>query len=172
MSTDHDIKAATMRVEDKIRRRPSIGRLTKSCTARVSDGLTCSIQDQGWTLMADMKRNLGGNDAAPDPSVYGRAAISSCLAIGYAHWFARLDVPLNSVEVALETDFDYGAVLGISEASPAYTGIRYSVHVDSPASESDVIRALDTADAHSPWLANMRSEVAVERVVQQTTLAA
>lgn len=172
MGTEQDIKAAAIRVEEKIRRRPSLGRLSKSCKASVTDGLTCEIQDQGWTLTADMKRNLGGNDTGPDPSVYGRAAISSCLAIGYAHWFARLDVPVNTIEVELEADFDYGAVLGVSQASPAYSGIRFAVNIDSPASESDVMQVLDTADAHSPWLANMRTQVAVERCVQRTTLAA
>jgi uncharacterized OsmC-like protein len=172
MATKPDIKAAAMRVEDKIRRRPALGSLSKSCKASIRDGLSCKIEDGDWTLAADMKEALGGNDTGPDPGVYGRAAISSCLAIGYAHWFARLDVPVNSIEVELEADFDYGAVLGVSQASPAYTAMRFAVSIDSPAPERDVLLVLDTSDAHSPWLANIRTPVAVERTVRNATVAA
>ncbi len=172
MGTEQDIKAAAIRVEDKVRRRPALGLLSKSCKASVHDGLSCKIEDGDWTLAADMKKALGGSDTGPDPGVYGRAAVSSCLAIGYAHWFARLDVPVNTIEVELEADFDYGAVLGISQASPAYSAIRFSVSIDSPASEADVMQVLDTSDAHSPWLANIRTPVAVERTVRNATVAA
>ena len=109
-----------------------------------------------WKLTAAMPRSLGGHDAGPDPGVLGRAAIASCLAIGYATWFARLDVSLNSVEVEVEADFDYGGVLGVSDVSAGYTELRYSVNVDSPASKREIVRVLDKADAHSPWLTNMK----------------
>ena len=166
MGDARDIKAAIVRTESKIRDRPTIARLTKLTKASVRDGLTCEIEDGPWKLTADMKKSLGGHDAGPDPGVLGRAAIASCLAIGYATWFARLDVSLNSVEVEVEADFDYGGVLGVSDVSAGYTELRYSVNVDSPASKREIVRVLDKADAHSPWLTNMKMSFEPRRTVR------
>lgn len=170
MGDEGRIRAAIVRNENKLRERPAIGRLTKSTTARVSGGLTCEIEDGPWKLTADMKKGLGGNEAGPDPGVLGRAAIGSCLAIGYATWFARLDVPLNSVEVKVEADFDYGGVLGVADVGAGYSALRYAVTVDSPAAKSEIIRVLDKADAHSPWLTNMRTSFEPRRTVRIAAL--
>lgn len=166
MSVAKDIKSAIVRTEKKLRQRPSIGQLTKLTTARVEKGLTCEIHDGDWSLTADMRKSLGGNEEGPDPGVFGRAALSSCLAIGYATWFARLGVPLNSVEVEVEAEFDYGGVLGVAETSPGYSAIRYVVVVESPASENAILQALDVADDHSPWLANLRLPLEPLRTVR------
>lgn len=166
MANARDIKAAIVRNEDKIRQRPATGRLTKSTKARIRDGLTCEIEDGPWKLTADMRKSLGGNNEGPDPGVLGRAAIGSCLAIGYAIWFARLDVPLDGVEVEVEADFDYAGVLGVSDVSAGYSELRYSVNVDSPASRNDITRVLDKADAHSPWLTNMKTSFKPRRTVR------
>lgn len=166
MPDSTNVKTAIVRAEDKLKARPSIGRLTKATKARVRDGLTCEITDGPWTLTADMKKSLGGSESGPDPGVFGRAAIGSCLAIGYATWFARLDIPLNSVEVAVEADFDYGGVLGVSDVGAGYSQLRYAVNVDSSAPKHDIMRALDEADAHSPWLTNMKTALEPRRTVQ------
>jgi len=155
-----------MRVEGKMRARPGIGHLTKTSKATIKDGLTCHVEDGPFKLTVDMKKSLGGNEAGPDPGVLGRAAVSSCLAIGYAVWFARFDVPYNNVEVDLEADFDYGGVLGTSDASPSYSELRYTIHVDSPADENDIMRVLDKAEAHSPWLNNMKTPFQPLRTVR------
>jgi uncharacterized OsmC-like protein len=166
------IKAAILRAEDKIRRRPDIGRLTKSTRATVRDGLTCMIEDGPWILTADMKQTLGGREEGPDPGVYGRAALGSCLAIGYATWFARLDVPVEGIAVEVESEFDYGGVLGVSEDGPGYSSVTYTVTVESPAPERDILRVLDIADAHSPWLANLTCAIAPRRMVRIAARAA
>ena len=92
MNDAEGIKAAIVRSEDRIRVKPAIGRLTKSSTARIRGDLTCEIEDESWKLTADMRKSLGGRNQGPDPGVFDRAAISNCLAIGYAVWFARMAV--------------------------------------------------------------------------------
>lgn len=171
MTSAENIKAAIVRVEDKMRARPSIGHLTKTSKASIGDGLTCQIEDGPFKLTVDMQKSLGGNDTGPDPGVLGRGAISSCLAIGYAVWFARLDVAVNKIEVEVEVDFDYGGVLGTSEVSPSYSALRYTVHIDSPADESDIMRVLDRAEALSPWLNNMKTPFEPQRTVRIAGLA-
>ena len=61
-------------------------------------------------------------------------------------------MPIESLEVDVEADYDSRGELGISEdVPPGYTQVRYTVTVTSPASEEDVLRVLDTADRHSPY---------------------
>ena len=57
-------------------------------------------------------------------------------------------------------------MLGVCDASQGYSALRYMVKVDSPAAEQDVLRALDEADAHSPWLTNMKTAFAPQRTVR------
>ena len=62
--------------------RPSLGRSTGVSRARVSNGLTCQIEEGPWKLVADLPAQVGGDAAGPTPGVLGRAALGSCLAMG------------------------------------------------------------------------------------------
>jgi len=169
MNDAEGIKAAIIRSEDRIRARPAIGRLTISSTARIRGDLTCKIEDESWKLTADMRKSLGDRNQGPDPGVFDRAAISSCLAIGYAVWFARMDIPLNAIDVEINADFNYGGVLGVSDVAASYSEFRYAVTVDSPAAEAEIIEVLDWAGAHSPWLSNTITVSEPRRSVQITS---
>jgi hypothetical protein len=169
MKEPDDMKAAIVRNEDKIRRRPEVGQLTKTSKASIRSGLTCEIEDGPWRLTADMRKSLGGENTGPDPGVLGRAAISSCLAIGYAVWFARMEIPVNAIDVEVGADFDYGGVLDVSDVAASYSEFRYLVTVDSPAAENEIMKVLDWADAHSPWLSNTKTAFDPKRSVRITT---
>jgi uncharacterized OsmC-like protein len=99
-----------------------------------------------------MSDKAGGISAGPNPGVLGRAALGSCLAVGYAMWAARLDVELESLDVDVETDYDSRGELGVAdEVPPGYLQVRYRVTVRSPASEADIRRVIDVADKYSPY---------------------
>ncbi len=157
---DRNVKAVTLR--------PSIGRGTAVTKARLRHGLVCDIQDGPWTLVADMTEKYGGTNTAPNPGVLGRAALGSCLVICYAAWAARLGVPIDSLEVEVQADYDVRGELGVSdEVRPGYSEIRYIVTVSSPASAEEVERCLDIADRHSAWhdtIANATTLVCERRV--------
>ncbi len=132
--------------------RPSVGRGTATTRVRLKPGLECEIEDGAWTLAAGMSEHSGGTNAAPSPGVLGRGALGSCLAIGYAMWAARLGVPIDSLEVVVEADYDSRGELGVAdEVPPGYVQVRYRVVVTSSAPEADVRRVLDTADRYSPY---------------------
>ena len=83
----------------------------------------------------------------------GRAALAGCLTIGIAHWAARLGVPIGSLEVEVEADFDARGELGVGDGvAPGYSEVRYVVSIDSPAPRHELDRLLDTAERHSPYL--------------------
>jgi len=152
MSENAKIKSAIDRVIKTLIQKPSFGLDTRISKATITNGLTCEIQEGNWKFTADMPEQVGGNAAGPTPGVYGRAAFGSCLAIGYMMRAAQLGININSLEVEVQADYDDGALLGTSTTPPGYSEVRYSVTVDSDASQEEIMRMLDEADAHSPYL--------------------
>jgi uncharacterized OsmC-like protein len=113
-----------------------------------------------------MSRKSGGSESAPNPGVLGRAALGSCLAIGYSMWAAALGIPLSSLEVAIEADYDTRGEYGVDDVRPGYREVRYIVTVGSSAPEADILRLLDTADRHSSYLAVFANPQPVRREVR------
>lgn len=151
MSQD-TIKKAFERSEQALTLRPSIGRGTARTTVRLTEGLACEARDGGWSLMVDMSEKSGGTGAAPDPGVFGRTALGSCLAIGYARWAAKRGVPITSLEVEVQADYDAASEYGIGDRPAGYSQVRYVVTVESEASEDEIAGLLAEADSCSPWL--------------------
>jgi uncharacterized OsmC-like protein len=133
--------------------KPDRGHLTGITTARIVDGLRCEIKDENWTLTADMPIKAGGDETAPTPGTLGRGALASCLAIGISMWAARLEIPIDALEVEVQGDFDARGELGLDVAIAAgYQEVRYAVTIDSPANEKTLNDLIKTAEAHSPYL--------------------
>lgn len=147
--------------------RPSVGQFTGRTTARLKPGLECEIQDGAWRLTVGMGEKAGGSNAGPSPGTFGRGALASCLALGYAMWAARLGVPITGLEVEVEADYDVRGELGVSDdVFPGYLQVRYIVSVDSAASREDVLRVLDTGDKYSPYRDVFARANSVERTVR------
>jgi uncharacterized OsmC-like protein len=146
------IRIAFERCVKALTLRPSLGRSTGVSVTRIRQGLACEIEEGPWRLTADMPTQVGGSATGPTPGVYGRAAFGSCLAAGYMMYAAKLGVPITSLEIEVQADYDDGALFGVGTSPPGYSEVRYTVTVESPAPESDVTRVLDEGDAHSPYL--------------------
>jgi uncharacterized OsmC-like protein len=149
---EQQLKTVIDRTVKALSLRPSIGQGTAVTRVRLTEGLACAIEDGPWRLTADISPKHGGSDAGPNPGVLGRAALGSCLAIGYAMWAARLGVEITALEVEVQADYDARGQYGVDGVPPGYTEIRYVVTVSADATESDILRVLDEADAHSPYL--------------------
>jgi uncharacterized OsmC-like protein len=153
MEANEKIKSAFTRVSETLSKRPAFGLGTGVSKATIKNGLTCEIREANWTLTADMPEQAGGNAAGPTPGVFGRAALGSCLAIGYMMRAAALNIPVAGIEVEVHADYDDGALFGTSvDVPPGYLEIRYVVTIDSEAPEETLIQLLDEADKHSPYL--------------------
>lgn len=152
-STTDTIKTKLERNVRAVTLRPGVGQGTAVTTARLGDDLRCEVTDGAFTLSAGMTEKYGGDGGAPNPGVLGRAGLASCLAIGYAMWAARREVPIEELTVKVEADYDVRGELGVDDSvSPAYLGVRVFVEVTSPAAESDVEAMLEEAERHSSWL--------------------
>lgn len=99
---------------DEARYRDSVAR------ARLDDGLTVLVGDpQGLEIRTDMPRAVGGNDSAPSPGWLFRAAIASCVASLVGIRAAVLEIPLDAVEVEVDSESDDRGILGLDDAIPA-----------------------------------------------------
>jgi len=149
--------------------RPALGKKTAVSKIRVDEGLTCHIEEGRWKLTADLSESAGGSGMGPDPGVLGRAALGSCLAMGYVMWAAVREVPISGVEVEVQADFDAGAQYGLGEAPPGYTEVRCRVSIESPAPEKDVMAVVEEAEANSPYYDVFGRAQNLQRTVDITT---
>ena len=134
---------------------------------RLVPGLECAVTDGQWTLTVAMGAKSGGTNAGPNPGVLARGALGSCLALNYAMWAIRLDVPIETLEVDVEADYDSRGELGVSdEVPPGYTQVRYRVAIASPASDSDVRNLIEMADKHCAVLDVFSRALDVRRDIQ------
>jgi uncharacterized OsmC-like protein len=154
MNEINKIKTAVERSKKALALKPALGKGTGVSKARITNGLTCQIQEGNWKFIADMPESVGGNGKGPTPGVYGRAALGSCLAIGYMMKAAEMNIVINHLEVEVQADYDDGALFGTTEKNipPGYLEVRYSVNIESDAPEEKIISMLNEADAHSPYL--------------------
>lgn len=169
MEGDEKVRVAIERNVKAVSLRPSVGQGTAVTRVRLRPGLACEVEEGSWRLSVGMTDKYGGTNAGPNPGVFGRTALGSCLAIGYAMWAARLGVPLDALEVEVQADYDVRGELGVAdEVTPGYGEVRYIVTVESPAQEADVLRVLDTADRYSSYRDVFARAVPVRREVRIT----
>lgn len=165
MSDPETIKKAIERNQEAVRKRPSLARNTVVTKVRLHDGTTCEVEHKHWKFKVDIGKSEGGNDAGPGPGILERGALGSCLAIGYSQRAAVLGIPIDKIEVDVESDFDASAMLYLSDRPPGFDAIRYRVYIESPATEEQIMQVIEDADLHSPVLDDFRRAIPVEREV-------
>ena len=165
MDRTEQIKEVFERSATAMALRPSVGQGTARTRVTLRDGLTCDVEDGAWKLVVDMSQKSGGDARGPDPGVYGRTALGSCLTIGYVLWGAKRGIRFTHLQVEVQGDYDSAGYHGVGDARPGYRQMRYIVTAESDAPEADVIKVLDEADAHSPYLDNFTRTIDVRREV-------
>jgi uncharacterized OsmC-like protein len=166
MSAPASIKDALEQRTKQIKANPSIGQGTAVTKVTLHPGLACEVEDGPWKFSAGMTEKHGGRNTGPNPGVYGRAALGTCLAIGYGMWAAKLGITIRSLAVEVRARFDVRGEFGIDDSiRPGYLDIVYVVTVDTDASDADIQRWLDVADAHSSLLDDFRNPVPATREV-------
>jgi len=167
MDGSETIRVALERNAKAVAHRPSVGQGTAVTKVRLKPGLACEVEEGPWKFAVGMTEKYGGTNVGPNPGVYGRGAVGSCLAIGYGMWAARLGVPIDTLEVEGQADYDVRGELAIADdVRPGYLAMRYVVTVESSAPVEDIMRVLDIADRHSSWRDDMANAVPIAREVR------
>ncbi len=157
-----DLKTVLERNIKALKLRPGIGQGTATTTVRIRNGLTADIEDGSWKLVADEMPGDGGAGLGPDPGVLTRAGLGSCLAMGYVMWAAQMQIPLDSVEVVVEADYDANGMFGVDDSvSPGWGAVRYTTKISSPAPEERIRELVEYADRHSSVLDIIRRGIPV-----------
>ena len=65
---------------------------------------------------------------------------------------SKLDILIDALEVEVQADYNDGALFGATTDVPSgYLEVRYTVTVESDASENELMHMFDEADRHSPY---------------------
>lgn len=149
---DQTIERALIRLEDAARRRPGFGHSTGTSISTMTDGLRCVTRDGDHRIRTDLPPAFGGEATGPTPSTLLRAALGSCLAMGYRLRGARHGVAVEGIRVEVETD---AAVAGMldpdSDLPPGFLEIRYRVEINGP-TPTQIDRLVHEGDRLSPVL--------------------
>lgn len=159
----HAIKELYGRKARALTRRPAFGRGTAQAWIRLEAGLACDIEHDGGRLRADQPESDGGDGSGPEPGQLMRASLGAGLAMGYRIWGARLDVPIDRVDVEVTCEYDTRGPMGVAnDVAVGWQRVRFDVTITSPAAPEAVRAVVETADRLNPMLANLASSV--ERV--------
>lgn len=169
MADPKTIKEAFERNQKALQMRPSKAKSTATTKVRLFDGTTCEVEHKHWKFKVDIGTSEGGNDAGPGPGILERGALGSCLAIAYSQRAAVLEIPIDKIEVDVESDFDARGMLHLTGDPPGFKALRYKVYIESPASKEEVIQIIEEADKHSPVLDDFSRAIPVEREVEIKT---
>ena len=83
--------------------------------------------------------------------------------MSYVMWAAKLNVPLHQVAVEVQADTDLRGMYGVDDIPAGYSAVRYVVSVQSPAPPEAILRVLDIAEAHSPYVDVFRRPQVLQR---------
>jgi uncharacterized OsmC-like protein len=152
-------------LDRKIRENPALGKRTVKLRSTWKRGAKALIEigaqevlgkpatlpTRRFFITVDAPPGLGGVDAAATAAETVIAAFAGCLTSGIAANAALFDVPIQALSVEMEADIDFRGLLGHDKSvRNGFTDIRYTVTIESPASEEKVRRCKETIDRKSP----------------------
>jgi uncharacterized OsmC-like protein len=152
-------------LDRKIRENPALGKRTIKLRSTWRRGTKAVVEvgehyNQGsqvtprtrrFVIMMDAPAGLGGVDSGPAAVEVALVALAGCLTSGVAANAALFDVPIDGLDIDLEGDIDLRGMLGHDKSvRSGFSDIRYTVTVQSPASEDKVRRCKETIDRKSP----------------------
>jgi uncharacterized OsmC-like protein len=153
MSTEH-IRLAIESLKERFIKFPekAVGP-DSPALARLANDLSVTVEaPSGYSVTTAMPKGLAGTGEAPTPGWFMRAGVASCTATAIAMRAAELSVPIQQVEVAVESLSNNAGGFDISDdipAGPLETTMRITVASDVAPKEAleEIVR---WAVEHSP----------------------
>jgi uncharacterized OsmC-like protein len=149
-------RIALERYIDSMQAQPETAQGTVHAVARVGDGMTCVVTEGDRELVSDIPETLGGGGRGPSPGVYGRAAITSCIAISIKMWAARRSLAVTSIEVALDADYDGRGDFGVDKVPAGFQEIRLRIAIAGDCDREALADIVAAALRTSTWTDAMR----------------
>lgn len=152
MSSQQRLRDAFERMQHVFGKRPAAAQGTAVMRARVVDGARCEASEGDWRFTLDMPADGGGTGAGPTPGVHGRAALASCLAMGYSIELARAGFAPRSVEVEVQTDYDLRGLVGMAGIKPDYAAVRHTLYLDCDGPREALQAVIEKSQRQSIYL--------------------
>jgi len=124
-----------------------------AASAVVENGLRCRVDGPGGeTIYTDMTAGVGGGSTAPSPGWFTRAGHASCEATLITMRAAELGIPLQRVEVLVDSESDGRGILAMDDEVPAGPlSSRTRVRITAEGVDPQVLHELvEWADRYSP----------------------
>jgi len=166
MASEKEIGATLARARKAIELRPSTAEGCTRLHLRLEQGLKCVAESDEWSTEIDEPVSVGGEDAAPSPSVYGLSALAGCLAITTKMLAAQAGLQVDGIDLDVEADYDDRGFFQMDGIEPGFKGFRLKMDVQSPASEKHIRAIVDEAMKLSLWFNAFSGPQSVETEVR------
>lgn len=143
MNKDARIREAQIRYLKILNRQPQLARTTGKGNATIEDGFICKFTQDEHSIVMDMPKGVGGDNAGPTPGFFARASIAGCVSMGIKQTAVQEGLAIDSVSVDVEMDFADGASLGFGEDSAAPLETRLFIQIDTDSPKSEVVALVD-----------------------------
>jgi len=170
MTTSSHISRAIQVARSYLAAHPERARYTDSAaSAVVEKGLRCRVEGpDGATVYTDMPAGVGGESSAPTPGWFLRAGQACCEATLITMRAAELGIPLERVEVVVDSESDDRGILAMDDAVPAgplSLETRIRISADGVGTQA-LLQLVEWANRHSPISDALRRAVPVRVEVE------
>jgi uncharacterized OsmC-like protein len=163
------IRASVERVAASLAQRPPEAKPDLPARAVWQGGLAVQlVTDKPQALLTDMPVALGGEDEAPAPGWYLRAAAASCLVTTIAMHAAVRGITLRRLEVEARSESDPRGLLGCAEGvPPGPQQLSMEVVIEADGADPQALQDLVAyADAHAPMSGALRRPLQVSSTIR------
>lgn len=165
MNDDLKIRDAQNRLIETYTKHPEEALSTVRANARIESGMTCVFTQGEHQLVMDAPESTGGDDEGPEPGLFARASITGCAAMNIKQLAALKGIPIKSVSVDIEMDFDNAAMLGLGKASAAPLETRLAVQIESEVDQAQLSVLVDEALERDTYFLALRDSQQIKLTV-------
>ena len=147
-------REALVKTIDSIKANPACSNVVFRAETEWVEDVRCTATVRNFApMIVDEPPDLGGQDAAMNPVELVLVALGTCQEIMYAAYASVMGIKLDSVKVSVRGYLDLQGLFGMGEnVPPGYKRIKFETQIESPASDEDLMKLIETVESQCPVL--------------------
>lgn len=148
------VKNALLSTIDSLKKNPAGASVVFRASTQWEEDVRCTATVRDFPAMTiDEPAELGGGDSAVNPTELILMALGTCQEVMYAAYASVMGIKLDSVKVDVKGYMDLQGLFGMDEdVPPGYKRITFDTRIQSPASDEELTRLIETVEGHCPVL--------------------
>jgi uncharacterized OsmC-like protein len=138
----------------------------RATTVSSEDTFSTESSIRSFRVRLDEPRQLGGDDAGPNPVEAVLGAFGSCQAIVYRAYANALGLRVDRVEVEARGYLDLRGFLNLAPVPAGFERVTYTARIVSPEPPEKIAELARLVGEHCPVLDILRSPLAVSGEVE------